>query len=94
MYLSRDSNVYKLVAATASPNSFAWRVVNSTNRVLVINRRYVPLVFDYDETFGTSYEKNVGPFGKRDGTIVRGKTVHHGHILTFNTSGNILSILP
>jgi len=68
------------------------KLLKSNNRCIVIDQEQYPLIFDYDFTFGTPKETQIGEFGKREGNIVRSNMLFHGYSIYFNMKGQVLKV--
>jgi len=78
LVLSKDTaDVYKMLVQRYFPKSYKSNDrVNISNRVAVINDKRLPLLFDYDELFGTVDVINMGKYGERqDGYVKRSITI-------------------
>jgi len=81
LVLSKDTaNVYKLMVSSYDPSYDSTHRANVSNRVAVINDKHLPLLFDYDERFGTLDAINIGRHGERDdGYVKRSITIYDWH---------------
>lgn len=67
-------------------------VVNS-NRYVIINNRYLPVLIDYDFEFGTIQPDSIGAFGSRDdGYVKRMKFIAHDYSITFKRDGSVVKV--
>lgn len=63
--------------------------VKSTNRYAVVGQEKYPLLFDYDYDFSTKDILNIGEYGKRDGQILKTRSIHDGFHIEFDKNGII-----
>lgn len=68
------------------------KLLKSNNRCIVIDQEQYPLIFDYDFTFGTPKETQIGEFGQREGNMVRSNMLFHGYSIYFNMKGQVLKV--
>ena len=78
LLLEKDTaDVYRLVVLHYEPSYNPTHRANRSNRVAVINDKRLPLIFDYDELFGTVDAVNIGKFGERnEGYVKRSITIY------------------
>lgn len=90
--LTRDSDTYNLSICNYQDKDVKSipQIVFLTNRYAVINKRLIPLIFDYDLSFITP-RKNNSLFGKRDGNIIRMKITGDAPNIFFDSNGNIIN---
>lgn len=92
LLLTTDSAKYDLTISRyteeESKNISPW--VKETNRWAVINKRLIPLIFDYDMKFSTHYPDRIGSFGNRDGEVIRSRIIIEGTTISFDRYGNIV----
>jgi hypothetical protein len=92
LYLREDSSIYSVAIGDHPKKAYKslYRLVKRTNRFAVVNKRLVPLIFDYDYLF-SSPSDDISSFGHRDEQIVRSALLMHGPIIYFNARGNLLN---
>ena len=72
LVLEKDTaNVYRLIVQRYDPSYNPNHRANLSNRVAVINDKRLPLLFDYDELFGTVDAINMGRYGVRNESYVK-----------------------
>jgi len=79
LVLSKDTaDIYRLLVLRYDPLHNPTHRANLSNRVAVINDKRLPLLFDYDELFGTVDTINIGRYGERDdGYVKRSISIYH-----------------
>lgn len=90
--LTRDSDIYNLSICNYQDKDIKNipQIVFLTNRYAVINKRLIPIIFDYDLSF-TTPRKNYSLFGKRDGNIIRMSYTTEAPNIYFDSNGNIIN---
>lgn len=90
--LKKDSSIYNITIIPLVPDSDSnilhW--VSVTNRYILINQTYYPLLFDYDFSFSTPDSVHVGEFGHREGNIKKLHLIAHRYTIFFKMNGSIL----
>lgn len=89
--LTRDFDKYNLAICNYQDKDIKSvpQIVFLTNRYLVINKRLIPIIFDYDLSFTTPRKDN-SLFGKRDGNIIRVSFTTEAPNIYFDSNGNII----
>lgn len=92
--IEKDVESYSVTIAkyTSKEEQNLLKWVRQTNRFAVINKRTIPLIFDYDLKLG-AIDGNRGEFGDRDDNVKRVKLLLHGPSVYFNSDGNIIKIV-
>jgi|SRR5579862_443942 len=92
LLLESDSSLYRLTIGEytdrESKNMIKW--ITQTSRYAAINKRSIPLIFDYDMKFGIKSESEPGSFRNRDGEITRVKLLIHGPTIYFDRFGKLV----
>lgn len=90
-HLSKKENgVFSIILCKNDVDGFINSIIQSTQRIIVINRIAIPLIFDYDMSFCEPDSlKDVGTFGNRDGRIMKRIIMYHGEAILFSKEGII-----
>jgi len=64
--------------------------VENTNRKILIKDKLYPIVLDSDYKYSTSRPKDIGNYGKRDGSIYKIRTTSTHYYIKFNDKGEII----
>ncbi len=96
-YLGRVDSLFTLTVCNSclgddSKAGFLSRLVKNTNRYLLIDKRTLPLILDYDTIFTTPKLTNIGSLGNRDGNVLRSRIILDCFTIVFDSNGKIIRI--
>ena len=77
------------ICITVSSNLDTNYWYNNTNRFILIEKKQYPLWLDYDVTFSTKNNSNLGKIGNREGQILKTHPIFDGYTIDFNLKGEI-----
>lgn len=97
-YLGRCDAGFKLVICNTisdndSEDSFLHQLRKNTNRFLLIDKRKIPLILDYDSVFSTPKITSIGSLGQRDGNVLRNRFILDCFTIVFDEYGKIIQII-
>lgn len=90
LLLARDLENYKLSIMPFKNNNDIKAIwVDKTNRFILIKKKYYPLIFDYDMSFGL-IDESCGDYTNRDGNIKRAYIGGDYFSIFYNKKGCII----